>query len=490
MNTATGTPSPNDRAAQARATARRKERVALVSIFVSALLTVAKGFAGFMTGSLALISDAANSMLDIAATTMTWLALRAAHKPADDEHHYGHGKFESLSALIETAFLFLLSGAVAFEGIRRLASGNTEINFSWIPVAVLVGSIVVDGWRWWTLKKVAKETNSEALAADALHFSSDLVNSIFVLIAIGVAQWGFPQADPIIAIGVSVFIAIAAFRLARRTINTLLDTAPKGLSDTIASEVAILPGVVEVDYVRVRPAGGHIIGEVGVSVSRTLSLEGVQFLKDRVREALDREHPGSLFTVTTTPVQLDDETVLERVMLIAARMRVSLHHVTVQNLARRLSVSFDLEVDERLSLGEAHKIASRVEIAIRDELGPDVEVESHIEPLVPHLNGREADATTVARVALALAEQATATDAIREVHSVRVRETPAGLVVNYHCRADSALNVSAIHDQVDMLERLVRADHPEICRVVGHAEPLSAEPLSAEPLRLAAAYPN
>ncbi|MBS7698488.1 MULTISPECIES: cation diffusion facilitator family transporter [unclassified Chelatococcus] len=477
MNRATGTSLSAGNAAEINATERRKERVALVSIFVSALLTLAKGFAGFTTGSLALISDAANSLLDIAATTMTWLAIRAAHKPADDEHHYGHGKFESLSALIETAFLFLLSGAVAYEGIRRLMSGQTEILFSWIAVAVLVGSIVVDGWRWWTLRKVAAETNSEALAADALHFSSDLINSIFVLIAIAAAQLGFSQADPIIAIGVSVFIAIAAFRLARRTINTLLDTAPKGLGDSIAAEVEALPGVVGVDHVRVRPAGAHVIGEVGVRVSRTLPLESVQALKDRVREALDGEHPGSLFTVTTNPVQLDDETVMERVMLIAARLRVPLHHVTVQSLARRLSVSFDLEVDQRLTLGEAHKIASRVEIAIRDELGPDVEVESHIEPLVPQLDGREADAATVARVALALAEQATATEAIREVHSVRVRETPAGLVVNYHCRADGALNVAEVHEQVDVLERLVRADHPEICRVVGHAEPLATEPL-------------
>jgi len=181
-------------------------------------------------------------------------------------------------------------------------------------------------------------------------------------------------------------------------------------------------------------------------------------------------------------VQLDDETILERVMLIAARLRVQLHHVTVQSLSQRLSVSFDLEVDAGLTLGAAHAVASRVENALRDELGPQVEVESHIEPLVPHLDGREADAATVARVALALSAKATETAAIRGVHSVRVRETPAGLVVNYHCRADPSLNVADVHEQVDMLDRLVRADHPEICRMVGHAEPLLPEAPSSGPL--------
>src|SRR5690606_33199163 len=128
---------------------RRKERAAFVSILASAGLTLGKGVAGYATGSLALISDAANSLLDVAATTMTWLAVRAAHKPADARHHYGHGKFESLSALVQTAFLFLLSGIIAVEGVRRLSSGQTEIFLSWPAVAVVVGSMFVDGWRWW-----------------------------------------------------------------------------------------------------------------------------------------------------------------------------------------------------------------------------------------------------------------------------------------------------------------------------------------------------
>ncbi|MDJ1159005.1 cation diffusion facilitator family transporter [Chelatococcus sp. SYSU_G07232] len=465
--------SPATTAAETRRDAeRRKERVALVSIFVSVALTAAKGVAGVATGSLALLTDAANSLLDVAATTMTWLAVRTAHKPADEEHQYGHGKFESLSALVETAFLFLLSGVVAVEGLRRLATGRTEIEPSWFAVGVLVAAILLDGWRWWTLRRVAKETNSEALAADALHFSSDLVNSVFVLAAFGAAALGYPQADALIAIGVSFFIAFAGFRLARRTIDALLDRAPRGLAERVTAIAEGVAGVVGVDRVRVRPVGARVLGEINLKVSRTLPLDRVAAIKERAGGALAAALPEAEFTITTTPVQLDDETILERVMLIAARQRVPVHHVTVQNLERRLSVSFDVEVDSRLSLGTAHEVASRIEAAIQEELGPQVEVESHIEPLVvPHLEGREADAALVSRIAGTLAEATRDDRGLSGVHSVRVRKTPAGLVVNYHCRADPALDVASVHDMVDALDRRVRALHPEIARIVGHAEP-------------------
>ena len=453
--------------------ARRKERAALWSILASIVITVAKGAAGFATGSLALISDAAHSLLDVAATTMTWLAVRVAHKPADEQHQFGHGKVESLAALIETAFLFVLSGAVAYEGVRRLLRGESDVQPSWTAVAVLIGAILIDAWRWWSLKRVARETGSDALEADALHFSSDLVNSVLVLGALGAAALGYRQADALVAVGVSAFIAFAGFRLAQRTVNTLLDTAPKGLAEQVRAAAERVSGVVSVERVRVRPAGAHVFGEVLVRVSRTLPLERVAAIKEKVVQAIHDELPQGEFTVTADPIQLDNETILERVLLTAAHLRVPIHHVTVQNLSRGLSVSFDLEVDGRMSLGAAHEIASRVESALREELGPQVEVESHIEPLVAaQLEGHEADVATVARIAATLAECTRTDGGVGHVHDIRVRSTGSGLVVNYHCRLDPAMDVSSVHELVDDLERRVRRAHPEILRVVGHAEPL------------------
>lgn len=462
--------------------ARRKERVALWSIVATVLITAGKGFGGFLTGSLALISDAAQSLLDIVTTSLTWFAIRSAHKPADAEHHYGHGKFESLAALVETAFLLILSGAVALEGVRRLTTAPAEVDPSWIAAAILVVSIGIDGWRWWVLKTTAAETGSEALEADALHFSSDLVNSILVLAALGAAALGYPKADAVIAILVAVFIAWAGFRLARRTVDTLLDTAPKGLAERVGTIAGGVAGVVAVDRVRIRPAGGLVIGEVTVRVSRSLPLERVTEIKARIQEGLSQDLPRSEFTITADPIQLDNETILERVMLIAARLRVPIHHVIVQNVGDRLSISFDVEVDSQMSLGEAHAIASRVEHAIRQELGERVEVESHIEPLVANeLAGREADAATIATIAASLAGGAAAVTDIDDVHNVRVRHTQAGLIVNFHCGIDPAADVAHVHEIVDRLERHVRALNPAVLRIIGHAEPKrdAAEPAGA-----------
>lgn len=451
---------------------QRKEKVAFVSILVSALLTIAKAIAGFSTGSLALLSDAANSLLDVGATTLTWLAVREAHKPADDQHHYGHGKFETLSALAETAFLFLLSGVVAVIGLRRLSTGAHAVEPNWIAAGIMVVAIILDAWRWWTLKKVARETDSEALEADALHFASDLINSILVLIALGLAALGYQAADALIAICVSIYIAFAGFGLARRTIANLLDTAPKGLAERVEAVADNTPGVVRVSRVRVRPAGSHIMGEVAVDVSRTLPLDRVIAIRDSVAQALHNELPRSEFTVTASPVQLDSETVQERISLIAHKMHMPVHHVTVQYVSGRLSISLDLEVDGRTTLSNAHAVASRLESALREEFGTETEVETHIEPLESHpLEGRDASAEVVEQVTAVLRGWAAENHDIHDIHQIRVRETACGYVVNYHCRADPLLDIAHVHAEVDALERSLRQKVPQIVRVVGHAEP-------------------
>jgi cation diffusion facilitator family transporter len=452
---------------------RRKEHAALWSIGASAAITLAKGVAGLATGSLALISDAAHSLLDVASTTLTWLAVRVAHKPADEEHQYGHGKVESLAALVQTAFLFLLSGAVAYEGVRRLASGETNVSPSWTAAGVLVAAIAVDAWRWWALKRVARATASEALEADALHFSADLVNSALVLLALAAAALGYPEADSLVAIGVSLFIAFAGLRLAKRTIDTLLDAAPAGLAAAIRSEAESVEGVVSVERVRVRPAGGQVFGEILVRVARTLPLEKVAEIKDQVAEKVRAAMPRTELIVSTEPTQLDDETVLERVLLIAAKRRIPVHHVMVQEVAGRLSVSLDLEVDGRMSLGAAHGIATKMEAAIREDLGPEIEVDTHIEPLrVGALAGTDESSDVAARLARSLSDTALHVGHVSDIHSVRVRRTSDGLVVNYHCRFDPSLTVASVHAHVDELERRFRTGHPEVLRVIGHAEPV------------------
>jgi cation diffusion facilitator family transporter len=450
-----------------------KEQAALGSIAASAGLTVAKAVIGFLTGSLAILSEAGHSLLDLSATILTYFAVHISGKPADAEHQYGHGKIESVSALAETALLFLLTGVVIFEAVRRLAGTDQHaVEASAAAFAVIAASIVIDFFRARTLKRVAKATSSEALEADALHFGSDMWSSIAVLIGLGGVAAGFPWADAAAAIVVAVFICIAGYRLGRRTIDTLTDTAPAGVSERVTAIARQVPGVVAVERVRARPAGAVLFVELGVAVSRTLPLDRVMTIKEELTRAVRADMPAVEVTITTEARALDDETVRERVMVIARDLGLAIHHVAAQTISGRLSVSTDLEVEGTEALAAAHETASRLEEAVRHELGPDVEVETHIEPLPADiLAGHDASPARIAEVREALAALAAELPDLGEVHDVRVRETDGGEIVNFHCRVDPGLSVSAVHDLVDALERRLRRRFPAIRRVIGHAEP-------------------
>ena len=222
-----------------------KESVALSSIFASAGLAVAKAVVGVLTGSLAILSEAGHSLIDCGAAIMTYLAVRISGKPADEEHHYGHGKVESVSALGETALLFLLSGVVIWEAVMRLVNHEPHnvVVTIW-AFGVIIVSIVVDFFRARALKRTADATQSQALEADALHFSSDLWASLAVLIGLIGVYFGYAWADSAAALVVAVLVCVAGWRLGRRTVETLTDTAPAGATETITAFVEKVPGVV------------------------------------------------------------------------------------------------------------------------------------------------------------------------------------------------------------------------------------------------------
>ncbi len=452
-----------------------KERAALASIVASAGLTLAKAVVGIATGSLAIISEAGHSLIDLVATVLTFIAVRVSGKPADAEHQYGHGKVESVTALAETALLFVLAAAVIFEAAQRLlGEGGHAVEATPVAFGIIAASIVVDFFRGRALGRVAERTLSQALEADALHFRSDMWSSVAVLAGLGGVALGYARADAVAALIVAVFICIAGWRLGRRTIDTLTDTAPAGVSERIAVIARRVPGVVGVERVRARPAGAVLFVELSVGVSRALPLDRVAAIKDRLTRTIRAELPQAEVTITTEPRALDNETVRERVMLIARNSGLAVHHVAVQAIANRMSVSADLEVEATLPLAAAHETASRLEEAIREELGPEVEVETHIEPLpAVVLAGRDATAERVAEIGEALAAQAAELAGLDEVHDVRVRETADGEIVNFHCRVEPDLSVGAVHDLVDSVERGLRRRFPSIARVIGHAEPRS-----------------
>jgi cation diffusion facilitator family transporter len=452
-----------------------KQRAAAASIVASTVLAALKLAAGFASGSLALLSEGAHNTIDIGASALTLFAVREADKPADAEHPFGHAKIEAVAALAETGLLAALAIGVAIQAFERIRGGETMVDVNAFAIGAILFSIVVDIVRWRTLAHVARTTSSHALSADALHYSSDLVASVLVLLGLIATRAGYAHADALAAIGVAGFIAVAGYRLGRTTIDALVDRAPEGLTEAIRGLVMHDTSVAGIEAIRLRPSGPKIVGDVVVSVSRTLPLERVAGIKAELQARIAKRWPEAELTITANPLALNDETILERVLVTAARRGLPVHHVTIQDIEGRKTVALDLEVDGAMTLGDAHRLASELEDAIAEEIGEDVEVETHIEPAEPESSGQLAEPGLVDRIEASLAAAATEQGRVRDIHDVRVRETPGGVFVLFHCRVDAETPVEAVHEAVDSVERSVKAAFPEARRVVGHAEPAGAE---------------
>jgi cation diffusion facilitator family transporter len=448
-----------------------KSHVAAISVFASAGMATAKFVVGIAIGSLALVSEALHSSVDVVATIITWLVVRVSDLPADEEHQYGHGKFESISALGVIAMLYVLAGGILVESWSRLREGTPPPTLSTIPFIVLLIDIAVNFWRARALHRTAHATQSQALAADALHFASDVLGSVAVIIGLALSGLGFAWGDAAAAVAVAVMIAALGLRLARSTVETLLDRAPEGASEKARAAIRALPGVVDVERLRVRMVGAtHFIDAV-VQVPRTYPIDRVEEIKQKAKEAVARILGEADLTFTAVPVALSNESVRERIMVIARNSGLAVHHVTVHDLGGKLSVSLDLEVDGEMPLIDAHDIAHRLERDIREEFGEEVEVDTHIEPLEPGLPfGADAARERIETIRTALARFAADT-AIHDIHNVRVRDTDAGEVVNFHCRAAPSMSVIRVHENVDEIERALRRAFPTVKRVISHAEP-------------------
>ncbi len=450
-----------------------KQKVALVSLAASAALSAAKLAAGLLTGSLGILSEAIHSLLDAGATVVTYFAVRLADQPADETHHYGHAKAESVAALIATGLLFVTTVWIVAEAVSRLWAGETDVTVAWWAASVVAASVIVDFNRSRALRRVAARARSEALAADALHFSSDMWSSLAVLVGLGAVAMGYPEADAIAALVVAFFVALAGWRLGRRTIDALLDAAPEGAAERIAATVRGTDGVLAIKRCRIRPSGATLFVDVSINVRRTLPLDDVAVIKERVAQAIQRHYRSADVSVTTNPVALDNESIFDKVMLAARRRSLAIHHLTVQLIGERTSVSFDLEVDGAMPLAQAHEVATEFERFLAEELGSDVEIDTHIEPLLMRgVAGTAAGREDQKEIEHWLARFAQEGTLISDVHNVRVRRNAHGLFVSYHCRVDGARPVETVHDVIDVIESKLKKKLPAVRRVIAHAEPL------------------
>jgi cation diffusion facilitator family transporter len=266
-----------------------KQRVAGISVFAAVFLTGFKLVIGILTGSLGLLSEALHSGLDLVAAIITFFSVRISDNPPDKQHNFGHGKVENLSAFLETILLFITCFWIISEALHRLISGKTNIEVTTWSYVVVVISIVIDFTRSRALSKVAKKHNSQALEADALHFSTDIWSSAVVLIGLICANFGFFFADSVAALIVALIVIYVSYKLGRRSIEVLLDYAPREKVTKIEYVLNTLPEIDSFHSLKIRTAGADTFVSVSVVLNPQLILTKAHEICDKVEKEISKE---------------------------------------------------------------------------------------------------------------------------------------------------------------------------------------------------------
>jgi cation diffusion facilitator family transporter len=460
---------------------REKKRAALLSVGSAVLLLSLKTFLVLRTGSLGVLSEALHSGLDLVAAIITFLSVRVSDQPADERHPYGHGKFENFSAFVETGLLGLTALFIVYEGFDRLFFHSVHIRPSILAIMILLVALSIDITRAKALAGVAKKYSSEAIEADALHFSTDVWSTVVVIAGIGLVwageTWNIPwliYADALAGLAVAAVILWVGTQLGRRTLDALLDAAPEGLQQEIARAVGRIDGVLDVDRVRVRRAGNRHFVDATVSVARTDSLEQVHALSDAIEKRIGEIVPADVM-VHAEPRAPQGEHLFEAIRAVAQRKGLAIHDVTALQQGGKLFIELHLEVDENLSLRDAHRQASALEDSILALRDGSAEVNIHIEPLGRHIATPDAGAGEMKLLSRAVEEFLNSLtleyDELLNCHDVRARQVEHRILISCHCTMKSSLPITQIHDVTAALEDRVKEKFPQIFRVTIHPEP-------------------
>ena len=460
---------------------REKKRAALLSVASAVLLVSLKTFLVLRTGSLGVLSEALHSGLDLVAAVITFLSVRVSDQPADERHPYGHGKFENFSAFVETGLLLLTAFYIIYEAFHRLFFHAVHIAPSVTAILVLLVALSIDLTRARALAHAAKKYVSEALEADALHFSTDIWSTLVVIAGIGLVwlgeAWNVPwliYADAIAGLAVAAVILWVGSQLGRRTLEALLDVAPRGLQEEISRAVSRMEGVLEVERVRVRRAGNRHFVDATVSVPRTASLEQVHALSDAIEKRIGDIVPSDVM-VHAEPRAPKGEHLFEAIRAVAQRMGLAIHDLSALQQGGQLFVELHLEVDENLSLREAHRQASDLEEGIRELRSGPIEVNIHIEPLGRRIATPDAGGGEMKQLSRAIEEfingLPTEYDELVNCHDVHVRQVEHRILASCRCTMKGALPITQIHDVTAALEDRVKEHFPQILRVTIHPEP-------------------
>ena len=456
---------------------REKKAVALNSIWAAIGITALKIVVGVTTQSLGILSEAAHSALDLVAAAITYFSVRVSDKPADADHQYGHGKVENFSAFIETGLLLLTCLWIVYEAVKRLFFHDIHINPSVWAFLVMGASIVVDRWRSRRLRTIADKYDSQALRADALHFSTDVWSSSVVVLGLALVmaaeRWSVPwlaKADAVAALAVAGIVVQVSWRLARQTIDSLLDAAPSGVRTRIISALYAVDGVLEVDRVRTRRGGSSYFVDVSVAMSRTVTFQKSEQVSTEVAGRIRDILPRADVVVNAVSRAHLRESLFDRVRAVATRHNLNVHDISVQDLHGQLHLEQHVELDETLTLKEAHGRITELEAEMKNDMPEILTILTHIESEPARIETGDGlvPVPSFERKLLGVTESF---PEVVDMHDLVFKRVGGRLYLSLHCTMKDDLPLSRVHDIQTAMEGRFRQEVPELFRVLIHPEP-------------------
>jgi cation diffusion facilitator family transporter len=445
-------------------------------------LTVFKLAIGLGTGSLGLLAEAAHSGLDLVAALMTLFAVRIADREADESHPYGHGRVENLSALFETLVLLLTCVWVIWEAVDRLMSGEVHVEITVWAFVVMLVSIVVNWSRARALKRAAIEHESQALEADALHFSTDIWSSGVVVIGLGLVWLGnrlpggdlLRAADAIAALLVAAIVVGVSVRLGAQTIAALLDTAPQGLAGEVRTAAESSPGVLLANRVRLRRASNKLFVDLVVMVARTTTFAGAHEIANLVEASVHERLPNADVVVHVEPVASPAESAAQEVQFVARQQGVDVHDIRIRQVGEALEVDLHVELDPKLKLVDAHAVATQLESDLMATDQRFSAVNTHLEAPESRISRDEEVSDQrgdLVRRVREIADRFAGTDA---THEVRIYRSGALFNLVLHATFGADQTLEQVHELSARIERALRAELDAVGTVLVHAEPPQA----------------
>ncbi len=452
---------------------KSKESAAKSGIVAGGLLATIELTVGILTSSLGLISSAFNTVMDFTSAIIAFFAVRKAAEPPDLEHPYGHEKIEALAGMLEILLLFVVCAGIMYEALHRLVAVSGKVEMLNLAFGVNFLSMVIDSYAFLRLRKTGKEQASTALEAGSLHFLTDAIIAVIVLVGLGLYNFGYESADSAASLLVVSVVLFSSKGLLKRTTGILLDRAPKDMIELVRKEVMSVEGVISCHDLRLRHSGARVFADLHLELDRTISLDRAHAVTLAVEEKIKKLCSGCDVVIHTEPASAREEDLVKMIVNIALEIKdvKGIHDIELHSIGGRLFVEYHLELQAGISLETAHESADKLEERLKSEIGSVEGIITHLEPakeVAPLVSRRIPNITQFYEELKRVAEEV---EGVQYCHDVSLTMERDSYHITMHCTMNKDLSLEMAHHLSTDVEDRIRSIFKKVAHVAVHVEP-------------------